>query len=392
MAERGTDVPTGGAVAVRIALVLTLLVLVLASVRFARFDWSGLPLDRQPVTVVREVSGDCVERIEPYETSSGRTISPVTVDEEQYLSMVAYYRGARLDELAVTCQLDPFVRRAATPWLAHLLPGDEGVALGTVNLLSVLIATWATVFALRAQQHRARVIAVVGTLFAVGWNTFFFGSAVLTDAGGVALVAVCWLLLCLRRPWWLWPVLLVSYPVRETAAVVVLGILAAWTLAELRASSARPAGGHRSTAAVLAPFAAAVAAALASVVIARAWFLEGEATWNLGPSVGAFTNNLFGPVGIASFLIATVPLFLPALLAARDRIRADGWTATLGEPAVVGVVLTAGLCAWVSLAADLSPRFAWIGFPVAASLAATFFDHGRGSELVERLPVPRWLT
>ncbi len=147
MAERGTDAPTGVAVAVRIAVVLSLLVILLASVRFARFDWSGLPLDRQPTTVVREVSDDCVERIEPYETSSGRTISPVTVDEEQYLSMVAFFRGTPADELAVTCQLDPFVRRGATPWIAHLLPGDEGVALGVVNLLSVLVATWATVFA-----------------------------------------------------------------------------------------------------------------------------------------------------------------------------------------------------------------------------------------------------
>ena len=392
MAERGTDVPTGVAVAVRIALVLSLLIILLASVRFARFDWSGLPLDRQPTTVVREVSDDCVERIEPYETSSGRTISPVTVDEEQYLSMVAYFRGTPAAELAVTCQLDPFVRRAATPWIAHLLPGDEGVALGMVNLLSVLVATWATVFALRAQRHHPRVIAVVGALFAIGWNTFFFGGALLTDAGGLALVAVSWLALCVRRPWWVWPVLLVSYPVRETAALVVLGVVAAWTLTELRAARARPGFGPRSAAAILAPFVAAITAALASVVVARAWFLAGEATWNLGPSIAAFTNNLFGPVGIASFLVATVPLFLPALLATRDRVRADGVAAALTEPAVVGVVLTAGLCAWVSLAADLSPRFAWVGFPFAASLAATYFRHGRGAELVGRLPFPRWLS
>ncbi len=393
MAERGTDAPTGVAVAVRIAVVLSLLIILLASVRFARFDWSGLPLDRQPTTVVREVSDDCVERIEPYETSSGRTISPVTVDEEQYLSMVAFFRGTPADELAVTCQLDPFVRRGATPWIAHLLPGDEGVALGVVNLLSVLVATWATVFALRAQRHHPRVIAVVGALFAIGWNTFFFGGALLTDAGGLALVAVSWLALCMRRPWWVWPVLLVSYPVRETAAVVVLGVVAAWTLTELRAARARP--GFRPSVHRCDPRpvrGGGRAAALASVAIARAWFLEGEATWNLGPSISAFTNNLFGPVGIASFLVATVPLFLPALLATRDRVRTDGFATALTEPAVVGVLLTAGLCAWVSLAADLSPRFAWVGFPFAASLAATYFRHGRGAELVGRLPVPRWLS
>lgn len=390
MAARGTEAPTGLAVAVRIALVLSVLVVLLASVRFARFDWSGLPLDRQPATVVREVSDRCVERIEPYETSAGRTISPVTVDEEQYLSMVAYFRGTPREDLAVTCQLDPFVRRAATPWVAHLLPGDEGVALGIVNLASVLLATWATVFALRAQRYGPRVIAVVGTLFAVGWNTFFFASALLTDAGGVALVAACWMLLCLRRPWWVWPLLLVSYPVRETAAVVVVAVMAAWTLAELR--SARAAGDRRRTAAVAAPFFAALAATATSVVVGRSSFLTGEATWDLGPSLGAFTNNLFGPIGLASFAVATLPLFLPALLGVRDRVRAGGWSTTLAEPAVVGVALTAVLCLWVSLAADLSPRFAWVGFPFAASLAATWFADGRGAELIARVRLPRWLT
>lgn len=94
---RSTATPqtVSGSTAVKVALLCSLGLLVVASVRFARFDWTGIPLERGKAVQERVVSEDCTEYIRPYTTSSGRTISPVSVDEQQYLSMVDLFSGRR---------------------------------------------------------------------------------------------------------------------------------------------------------------------------------------------------------------------------------------------------------------------------------------------------------
>lgn len=365
-----TPPKVSGSTAVRIALVLTLGVLVLASVRFARFDWTGIPLERGKAVQERVVSETCTEYIRPYTTASGRTISPVSVDEQQYLSMVDLFSGTPREELHVTCLLAPFTSRPALPWIASLLPFDEAVSLGLVNLAMTLAATWAVVFTLRAQGIGARAVALVGALFAISWNTLFFSSAILVDAGVVALVALSWLLLALRRPWWVPVLLLASYPLKETAALLILPPLATWLAREV-------VEGRRSRAAAFACLGAGTAASVLSFLVASTWFLDSDATWELSPSLGSFVNNVLAPVGLVTFLVGTVPLYLPALLRTRDRARAEGWRPVLADPAVVGVAVTLVLLAWVTLAADLSSRFAWVGAPFAASLAAVWFETGR---------------
>ena len=163
---RSTSTPqtVSGSTAVKVALLCTLGLLVVASVRFARFDWTGIPLERGKAVQERVVSEDCTEYIRPYTTSSGRTITPVSVDEQQYLSMVDLFSGTPRDDLQVTCLLAPFTSRPALPWLASQLPFDEAVSLALVNLAMTLIATWAIVFTLRAQGVRTRAIALVGLL------------------------------------------------------------------------------------------------------------------------------------------------------------------------------------------------------------------------------------
>jgi hypothetical protein len=364
--------------ALRIALVLSLGVLLVGSVRFARFDWTGIPLERGRAVQERVVSEDCTEYIRPYTTSSGRTISPVSVDEQQYLSMVELFSGAPRDELHVTCLLAPFTSRPALPFVASLLPFDEAVSIGTVNLAMTLLATWAIVFTLRAQGAGARATALVGALFAISWNTLFFSSAILVDAGVVALVATCWWAMAARRAWWVPLLLLVSYPIKETAAVLVLPTLAVWLWGELRA-------GRRSTGAAAGLLAAAVVASFGSFVVSASWFLDSDATWELAPSLGSFVNNVLGPVSLATFLLGTAPLFVPALLRMRDRRRQEGWRSVAMDPAAVGVAVTLALLAWVTLAADLSSRFAWVGAPYAASLAAEWFGRGRPAEWLQGL-------
>ena len=70
-----TSQGVSGRTAVKVALVLSLGVLLLASIRFARFDWTGIPLERGRAVQERVVSSECTEYIRPYTTSSGRTTS-----------------------------------------------------------------------------------------------------------------------------------------------------------------------------------------------------------------------------------------------------------------------------------------------------------------------------
>lgn len=360
-----------------IALVLSVGVLLVGSVRFARYDWSGLPLARGPLSQERVVSEACTEHIRAYVTSSGRTISPMTVDEQQYLSIVRFMDGTPAQDLHVSCLLAPFTNRPVMPWLASKLPVDEAVGLGLVNVGMTLIATWAVVFTLRAQGRSVRTTALVGALFALSWNTLMFGSGLLVDSGGVALVAICWLALASRRPWWVPPLLLLSYPLKETIALVVLGPLVAWCWNEVIEA-------RRTRASAAALVTAALVAAVASVPIAHLWAPESAATWPLSPSLGALVNNLLSPVGLVTFVIGVGPLYVPALLAVRDRLRSQSLTTALLDPAVAGVAITAVLVLWVTLAADLSSRFAWVGTPFAASLAALWVESDKVDEWLAR--------
>ena len=347
--------------AMRIALLLCLGVVVLGSVRFARFDWSGIPLERGKAVQERVVSDSCTEYIRPYTTSSGRVISPVTVDEQQYLSMVALFSGTPRSELHVTCVLAPFAARPALPYAASMLPFDEAVSIGLVNLTMTLIATWAVVFSLRAQGFGARQVGLVAALFALSWNTLFFSSAILVDSGVVAVVAVCWWALAARRPWWVPLLLLVSYPIKETTALLILPPLVAWVVGEVRARRC-----SREAGVVL--VAAAVVASLLSLGVSTMWFLDSDATWELAPTIGSVVGNVLAPLGLVTFLAGTAPLYVPALLSIRDSWRADGLRAVALDPAAVGVGVTLAMLAWVALAADLSSRFSWVGTPYAATL------------------------
>ena len=73
-------------------LALSTVMLVVGSVGFARYDWTGLPLQRTASSVDRVVAPGCHERIRPFVASSGRVIAPTSIDEQEYLSMVDRYR------------------------------------------------------------------------------------------------------------------------------------------------------------------------------------------------------------------------------------------------------------------------------------------------------------
>jgi hypothetical protein len=371
-AERARTVPTTARHLVRIGAVLTLAVLVLGSVRFARFDWFPVQLDRAPVTAERQVSPECLELIRPYVTESGRTISPVVVDEQQYLSLVQYYRGIPPGDLQVTCLYDPFTNRSGMSWIAHWLPFEEGIALGVVNTSMLLAALWLVLLAIRAQGAPPASVALGGALFAISWNTFFFGTALLVDSGVVALVALGWWLLVTGRPWWLVPILALGYPIKETVGIL-LPVMAAWAWREVCT-------GRRSIPAAWAPTVLSALAFVAGVVVWRGTLPTPAAAWEVTPDLGDMVANLTDVVSLGSFVVGAGPLVLLSFLRWRQLAASEGVVRAAVDPAVVGVLIALGICAWSFITVDLTPRLFWIGYPFAASLAAAWSSEGRPAE------------
>jgi hypothetical protein len=365
-------------------LVLTLAVLVIGSVRFARYDWHGLPLDRAPMERDVRVSPDCLEKIRPYVTESGREIGPIVVDEQQYLALVAYYRGVPRDQLQAECLYDPFTNRSGMSWVAHWLPFEEGLSLGIVNLGAMVVATWFVLAALRAQGFDPRVVLAVSALFAIGWNTFYFSSGLLIEPGVLALISLAWWLLSIRRPWFLLPILLLGYPLKETIGILV-PVTAAWAWQEHRAARR---GGRDAIALSV----AAAACFVIGVAFWRGALPQPDVAWEVTPDLSAVVHNLTEVVSLASFLIGVVPLYGPAVLQFVRMVRSEGWLRSAVDPAVVGAVLAAGIGGWSFITVDFTPRVVWIGFPFAATLTARWLCEGRPAEWLGRVRMPAALV
>jgi hypothetical protein len=306
-------------------------------------------------------------------------ISPVVVDEQQYLNLVRYYRGVPKSELQLTCLYDPFTFRSGMSWIAHWLPFEEGLALGITNTVMLLVGLWLVLATLRRQGGGPRTVLAVGALYAVSWNVLLFGTAVLVDTGVVAAVALCWYLIATRRPWWVVPVMLLGYPLKETVGIVV-PVLVVWAWNEHRE-------GRRSLLSAAAPAVAAAVAFVVGVAVWRQVLPAADAAWPVTPDIGNTVHNLTDIISLAAFVVGTGPLLVPSFLVCLRTARRDGWWRVITDPAVVGVVVALGICGWSFITVDLTPRLFWIGFPFAATLTARWFSEGRPKEWLDRLPL-----
>ncbi|CAN5562436.1 hypothetical protein BH10ACT3_BH10ACT3_12430 [soil metagenome] len=378
------DVPTSRRTVLRIAAVLTLVMLVVCSGRFARYDWTGLPLDRGPVTAERQVGPDCLEQIKPYVTESGRVISPVVVDEQQYLSLVEYFRGVPREDLQSVCLYDPFTNRSGMSWIAHWLPFEEGVAMAVTNLFMLIAGLWIVLATLRSQTSSPRALLAAGTLYTVAWNPFFFGTGVLVDSGVVAAIALCWYLLSTRRVWWIWPILFLGYPLKELIGIVV-PVVWVWCWQEYCA-------GRRTKLAAAAPAIVSAVAFVVGVAMWRQVLVQPDASWEVTPDLKDVVSNLIDIISLGSFAVGVLPLLIPSFLWWRRTARTDGWFPALLDPAVVGVVVAIGICGWSFITVDLTPRLFWIAFPFATTLAARWFSAGRPKQWLDGLRLPAWLV
>jgi hypothetical protein len=375
-----TTRPTSARSLVVIGVALSLAALLLGSVRFARYDWSPVQLDRAPLTAERQVGPDCLEQIRPYTTESGREIAPVVVDEQQYMDLVQYYRGVDREDLSSVCLYDPFTNRSGMSWIAHWWPVEEGLALGLTNIVMLLAGLWLTLLALRAQGSGPQAVAAAGAIYTVSWNVFFFGSGVLIETGVVAAIALCWYLLVTRRVWWIWPILLLGYPLKETIGIMV-PVLWAWAWKEHRS-------GTSSLARAAMPAAAGTVAFVVGVAVWRGLLPQADASWEVTPDLDDIFNNLGDVVSLASFAVGVLPFLIPSFLRWRQLARTSGWIDASLEPAVVGVVIALGICGWSFITVDLTPRLFWIAFPFAASLTAQWCSEGRPAQWLDRLPWP----
>lgn len=376
------DPPTSTRTMVRVGLLLSLVVLLLGSVRFARYDWTGLPIERAPLSTERQVSPECLEQIGTYTTESGRVVERVVVDEQQYMALVQYFRGVPESELQWTCLYDPFSYRSGVSWLAHWLPFDEALSLAVTNVVLLLASVWLVLATLRASGVTPRVLLATGVLFTVGWNTFYFGSGLLVETGVLFAVALGWYLIVTRRAMASRPAARARVPVEGDRRHPRAGHA---RLGAAREHRERRDGGHLAWA----PAAAAAVAFVAGVVVWRGHLLPTpDASWQVTPSLTNTTHNLTDVVSLFSFAVGVGPLFIPAFLQCRRMAREDGWFRVLLHPAVVGVVLTLGISAWSFITVDLTPRLMWMGFPFAASLAADWWAEGRPREWLESAPVP----
>lgn len=363
----------------RVGIALTLIVLVLASVRFARYDWTGVRLDLLPDSIEREVSADCYEDIGTFVTDTGRIVGPVAVDDEQYMSLVAMYRGTPRGELQSECLYTPYVGRFAQPFLASLLPMDEAAALATTNVLAMVVAVWAMLLALRAQGVSPRVLVTVGLLFALNWNTLLASSVIMTDSGILAAMTIGWWLVASRRLWAALLFVALAIPIRETVLALVPVLLAAGYQQYGRDRDLLRYGAYAVTC-VCVPVAAFLGWSLLAV--------GADANWGSTPRLSVLLFNL-GTPSVVTVLLAGVPLYLPAYLRIRDRARADGLATATTEPAAVGVLIATALCLWALASADMSPRFLWVGFPFAAALTAEWLGRGHLRSVMDRLAPER---
>ena len=365
---------------VRIGLVVSLIALVVGSVQFARYDWTGVRFQRSPESVDRTISPDCHEQIRPFETSTGRIITPSALDEQQYVSMIDRFRGGT--DLQIECFYEPFTDRAAVPWIASLLPVEDALSLGLVNTAFLLVGIWLVLAALVVQGFGARVVLAVGVLLSANWVVFAFGTSLLIESAPFAVVALCWLLISQQRWWWVVPVLAVGVVLKETA---VLALPPLWVA--LLPASARPG----SLARRLLPAAVATAGAFVAYVVRGGLGPEPGASWPTGIDLGLLSFNL-GPPGLVVLAAGLAPLLVPAALWFTRRVRTVGWVEAGVDPAVVGVLGGLGLLAWILVTADLSPRFFWPCFPFAATLCARWLSEGRAAEVLQRWSLPRSLV
>jgi hypothetical protein len=365
---------------------LTLLLVVLAGLRFSRMD----------------VLGTSFFATDPYYTrvtDEGREITNLNIDIVQYLSMVEDFRGepdaferhrpteeflrtggSAEEGGPVVGPVSPFIYRPALPWLASLLPMDSANAFALTNLVLVVGGLWLLVDALRRSGRSPTAQLAGGLLYTVAVPVVVFTTSLFIDGGTMAvLVLGYWLMV--RRWWWAVVVFVpLSYLVKEP--LLVVGIASAWAW---RTTGHRFRDPRFITGAVV-----AAGGWLAVAVGVRLTAPEPAYSFTVLPQLHFLQWNLTRPTSVVFFAIGTLPVLVPAVLFLRRRAR-DGWSELLHSaagPDIVGLGVLAAVNVYSVVSTDLTLRTGWLMYPFAIGLAARWVDdlvHTRQPDWSRRL-------
>jgi hypothetical protein len=350
-----------------IMVVLTIALVIIGGLRFARMDAVGTDFF-------------AVDRYYTFETDQGQAIENLNIDIVQYLSMIEDRRGVEgafekqepYEEFAdspdaVKGPVSPFIHRPALPWIASWLPLDSAPAFALVNLALVVAGLWFLVDALRVSGRSPRAQLLGAVLYTFALPVLVFASSLYIDGGAMAVFVVGYWLIA-RRAWWALVVFIpLSYLVKEALFALVPAAAWAWHLAGHRFRSAKFALGASIAVVGWLAVRAAVSAAAPDPVLS--YSVMPKLSY-LGGNLGNMTSTLFFAVGLA-------PVVVPALLLMWREIRSGGVSGLFHGPSGADAV---GFCTLVLIniysivSTDLTLRTGWLIFTFAIAMAARWLD------------------
>jgi hypothetical protein len=294
-------------------------------------------------------------------------------DSQYYLEVSRYVAG---DGVAGPLKA-PFAFRFIVPWLAAQGPtGNLRLNWGILNILVtmaayLLVALFIYRLGAAPGEQRSAVL-----LLLLSFPSLNYSSGILTDPGGLLILAAGALLLQRQRYLWLAILAGLGVAVRESAL-----LLAAAALIHLWHGSSPPKNRHRLAWSLI-----------TAVPPLAAFFLIRHALFDIPgylplPSMAQLLRNIGSPIGWATLLLTLAP---PLILAGSGLLKggADGLKEfpmpqrrlllALGIPLLM-------LLLYSMTAAAMSGRFAWPLYMVLLPLAVRL---GRESRLYKRILLP----
>ncbi len=369
----GRPVTTTARLSLWVLLALTIALVVIAGLRFARMDVLG-------------TSFFASDRYYTFETDEGEVVENLNIDIAQYLAMIEDARGVdgafekqtpypefASEDDAVQGPVVPFIRRPLIPWLAAPLPFPHQEAFATVNLVLLVAGLWLLVDALHRSGRSPVAQLFGGALYTFALPVLVFATSLYIDGAVMALMVLgYWLVV--RRYWW---ALVVFFPASALAkeSLLALAPVAAW---------AWHSAGHR-----LRDPRFVVGASLAGLgwlgvtVAATVAAPDPVLSYNVWPKLTYLAWNVGNPVSALFFAVGLAPVLLPALALLRSEYRDLGPRGLLNGRCgtdLIGLLVLAALNLYSIVSTDLTLRTGWLVFPFAISLSAMWLDDRWGSE------------
>ena len=349
-----------------VMLGLTVLVVVVGGLRFARMDVAG-------------TSFFATDRYYTFQAPGEDRIENLNIDLAQYLSMVEKGRGDAgafehftpypefaSNPDAVSGPVAPFIHRPAIPYLASLLPFGVVASLALVNLVLVVAGLWFLVDALAVGGRSPTAQIIGGLLYAVALPVLVFASSLYIDGGTMAVFVIgYWLIV--RRYWVAFALFLpISFLFKEAILMIAPVAAVAWWQAgrSLRDRRFLIGGGL------------SIVAWVAVMQIVRVSASEPVLSYTLMPKWSYLGGNIVNVESMVFVALGLAPVMVLALAETWHLYRRHHWRGMLERAGVdvTGLGVVVAVNAYSVVATDLTLRTFWLVFPFAISLTARCID------------------